>query len=92
MGIAYKAGSGDIRNSPALEIVKKCLTLGCEIIVVDPHVAMIPGLEMTSLDEAIVETNGFFVKLVDHLEFKRPDLDIKLASSGADFTFGETPV
>lgn len=92
LGIAYKAGSGDIRNSPALEIVKKCLTLGCEIIVVDPHVAMIPGLEMTSLDEAIVETNGFFVKLVDHLEFKRSDLDIKLASSGADFTFGETPV
>ncbi|MGH7262981.1 MAG: nucleotide sugar dehydrogenase, partial [Candidatus Rokuibacteriota bacterium] len=38
LGVAYKAGVGDVRESPALEILETLLAKGARISYVDPHV------------------------------------------------------
>jgi len=38
LGVAYKAGVGDVRESPALEILETLLTKGARVSYVDPHV------------------------------------------------------
>lgn len=38
LGVAYKAGVGDVRESPALEILEALLARGGQVSYVDPHV------------------------------------------------------
>ena len=38
LGVAYKAGVGDVRESPALEILETLLAKGARVSYVDPHV------------------------------------------------------
>ncbi len=38
LGVAYKAGVGDVRESPALEILEALRTRGAQLSYVDPHV------------------------------------------------------
>jgi UDP-N-acetyl-D-glucosamine dehydrogenase len=55
LGVAYKPGVSDIRESPALKIVKHLQSRGGDVVYHDPHVAELPGLGLSSLplDEAI---------------------------------------
>jgi len=55
LGVSYKAGVGDVRESPALKIAKRLGDLGGEIAYHDPHVAEIAelGLASVDLDEAL---------------------------------------
>jgi UDP-N-acetyl-D-glucosamine dehydrogenase len=55
LGMSYKAGVGDIRESPSLKIAKRLIDLGGEVSYHDPHVAEIPalGLSSTDLDEGL---------------------------------------
>jgi UDP-N-acetyl-D-glucosamine dehydrogenase len=55
LGVSYKAGVGDTRESPALKILGGLRELGAEISYHDPHVAELPelGLESRGLDEAL---------------------------------------
>jgi len=55
LGVSYKAGVGDVRESPALKIAKRLRALGGEVSYHDPHVAEIAELGLTSvdLDEAL---------------------------------------
>ena len=41
VGLAYKPGVGDLRNSPALEIFRRFLDLGLEVTYEDPYVPQI---------------------------------------------------
>jgi UDP-N-acetyl-D-glucosamine dehydrogenase len=50
LGVSYKAGVGDIRESPALKIVRLLRDLGADVSYHDPHVAELPDLELTSAD------------------------------------------
>ncbi len=50
VGVAYKAGVGDLRESPALKIVRELRDLGAELAYHDPHVAELPELGLTSVD------------------------------------------
>jgi UDP-N-acetyl-D-glucosamine dehydrogenase len=50
LGVAYKAASDDVRESPALKIARLCRGLGAEIVYHDPHVAELPELELRSAD------------------------------------------
>jgi UDP-N-acetyl-D-glucosamine dehydrogenase len=54
LGVSYKGGVGDIRESPALRIMEVLAERGAEISYHDPHVPSLPdlGLESTSLDAA----------------------------------------
>ncbi len=55
LGVAYKASSDDVRESPALKIARLCSELGAEISYHDPFVAELPqlGLRHADLDEEL---------------------------------------
>jgi UDP-N-acetyl-D-glucosamine dehydrogenase len=55
LGVAYKPGVGDVRESPALKIIERLQRLGGEIAYHDEYVPALPkfGLESVSLDEAL---------------------------------------
>jgi UDP-N-acetyl-D-mannosaminuronic acid dehydrogenase len=72
LGLSFKANVGDVRNSPALDIVKGCVDLDIDILVVDPHVTKLPlvaeNLKAAELEDAI-KAADLVVLLVDHKEF-----------------------
>jgi UDP-N-acetyl-D-glucosamine dehydrogenase len=55
LGVSYKAGVGDIRESPALKIITLLRELGAELVYHDPHVPKLTefGLESEDLDDAL---------------------------------------
>jgi UDP-N-acetyl-D-glucosamine dehydrogenase len=50
LGVAYKGGTGDTRESPALKIVKLLREMGADVVYADPHVPELPELELTAAD------------------------------------------
>src|SRR4051812_29905050 len=54
-GVSYKAGVGDLRESPALKIIEVLGGLGAEIVYHDPHVPELAehGLRAVGFDEAL---------------------------------------
>src|SRR3954454_4207867 len=50
LGVAYKGGVGDMRESPALKIIHELRRLGAEVSYHDPHIAQIPELGLASAD------------------------------------------
>jgi UDP-N-acetyl-D-mannosaminuronic acid dehydrogenase len=72
LGAAYKANVGDVRESPAIEIIKKLIGKGYEVSVVDPHVTELGDIHLVSLEEAL-QTAECVVLLVDHSEFASVD-------------------
>jgi UDP-N-acetyl-D-glucosamine dehydrogenase len=55
LGVSYKAGVGDVRESPGLKIVTLLLALGADLRYHDPFVDELPelGLHSRPLDEAV---------------------------------------
>jgi len=55
VGVSYKAGVGDLRESPALKIIRLLRERGAEISYHDPHVPELPdhGLHHQQLDHAL---------------------------------------
>ena len=50
LGVAYKAGVGDLREAPALKIIRRLRELGAEIAYHDPHVPELPELALSSAE------------------------------------------
>jgi UDP-N-acetyl-D-glucosamine dehydrogenase len=50
LGVSYKAGVGDIRESPSLTIVKRLIDLGAEVSYHDPYVPELPEFGLASVD------------------------------------------
>jgi UDP-N-acetyl-D-glucosamine dehydrogenase len=59
LGVAYKAGVGDLRESPALKIIRLLRELGADVAYHDPHVAEIAehGLESVDLAEELARAD-----------------------------------
>jgi UDP-N-acetyl-D-glucosamine dehydrogenase len=55
LGVAYKPGVGDVRESPALKIIDRLRDLGADIVYVDAFVPELPhaGLRAVDLDTAL---------------------------------------
>jgi UDP-N-acetyl-D-glucosamine dehydrogenase len=55
LGVAYKPGVGDIRESPALKIIVLLQALGADVHYHDPHVPQLPqhGLASEPVDDAM---------------------------------------
>jgi UDP-N-acetyl-D-glucosamine dehydrogenase len=55
LGVSYKAGVGDMRESPALKIIALLRERGAELVYHDPHVDQLNefGLASVPLDEAL---------------------------------------
>ncbi len=80
LGIAFKADIDDLRESPALSIVRDLAVeeVG-EVLIVEPNIIELPkslenlDCKLLSIDEAIKCAN-MIVILVDHKEFKEIDI------------------
>jgi UDP-N-acetyl-D-glucosamine dehydrogenase len=59
VGVSYKPGVGDVRESPALKIVSLLKDLGAEVLYHDPHVPSLPEFALTSapFDEILADTD-----------------------------------
>jgi len=75
LGLSYKANIDDLRESPALGIVKKLAHKNVgQILVVEPHVTLLPtslvelGVELVNLDIALDKAD-LVLLLVDHRQF-----------------------
>jgi len=57
LGVAYKPGVGDVRESPALKIISLLRELGAEVSYHDPHVPALSelGLESSALEPALAD-------------------------------------
>jgi UDP-N-acetyl-D-glucosamine dehydrogenase len=50
LGVSYKAGVGDIRESPALKIARLLIDRGGDVSYHDPHVPELPDLDLACVD------------------------------------------
>jgi UDP-N-acetyl-D-glucosamine dehydrogenase len=59
VGVSYKPGVGDVRESPALKIISLLDELGAEIVYHDPHVPALAdfGLTSTPLEQAVAHAD-----------------------------------
>jgi UDP-N-acetyl-D-glucosamine dehydrogenase len=71
LGVSYKAGVGDTRESPALKIGRRLRELGGEISYHDPHVAELVELGLASVDLAAALGSADAVAIVT----AHPELD-----------------
>jgi UDP-N-acetyl-D-mannosaminuronic acid dehydrogenase len=72
LGLSYKPDVDDFRESPAVEIVEKLLTLDCKVFAYDPYAKAFQELGnhlVTSLEDTIRDAD-LLLLLVDHTEFK----------------------
>ncbi|MCF6775577.1 UDP-N-acetyl-D-mannosamine dehydrogenase [Thiotrichales bacterium 19X7-9] len=73
LGASFKADIDDLRESPSLSIIKQIQDkLSSRVIVVEPNIDQLEGIELVDLDNALKQADIILV-LVDHKEFK--DLD-----------------
>jgi UDP-N-acetyl-D-glucosamine dehydrogenase len=74
LGVAYKGGIGDIRESPALRIIEELLRRGADLVYHDPHVPELTkfGLTDCPLDEALENADAVVLVTahpgIDHLQ------------------------
>ncbi len=59
LGVSYKPGVGDIRESPALKIISLLKDLGADVRYHDPHVPVLKERDLRSLplEEALAEAD-----------------------------------
>jgi len=57
LGVSYKPGVGDVRESPGLKILNRLRELGADIVYHDPFVPELPreGMSSTDLDSALAD-------------------------------------
>ena len=79
LGISYKAGSDDIRNSPSEKLVEILKGLGANTLVHDPHVK-----ETASLDE-VLQSPNIVIIATNHKEFY--DIAQKINNSGCKVVY-----
>jgi UDP-N-acetyl-D-glucosamine dehydrogenase len=73
LGVAYKRGVGDIRESPALEILKRLRDKGAHVSYADPLVPSVTfdgtSLKAIELTDEALATSDCVLILTDHQEF-----------------------
>lgn len=77
VGVSYKAGIEDVRESPALDIIQMIDDLGGELSWYDPHVKSLPeGISGKRITEWDTQTLGTFSAIV--ITTPHPDVDHSL--------------
>jgi len=79
LGVSYKPGVGDIRESPALKIIAQLQELGANVSYHDPHVPALadPPLRSRPLSEAIADADLVLIVTA------HPDVDHRLVAQRA---------
>jgi len=74
LGLAYKKNTGDSREAPSGEIIKRLLGLGADVYAVDPHVPCdhVPdGVTMVKLTADELDAAELTILVVEHDAFDR---------------------
>ncbi|MDN4164624.1 UDP-N-acetyl-D-mannosamine dehydrogenase [Cytophagales bacterium LB-30] len=80
LGLAFKPDIDDLRESPALEVVKRLVSYGLDILAVEPNINELTNIKLVNLEEAY-RLADIHVFLVGHKEFKNLTLpDSKVLS------------
>jgi UDP-N-acetyl-D-glucosamine dehydrogenase len=73
LGVAYKRGVGDTRESPAIDVISRLRSLGAEVTYADPYVPSVQvegvNLQAVEITDALLSTSNAVVVLTDHEEF-----------------------
>ena len=73
LGLTYKAGTSDFRESPAIAVAERLAALGADLVACDPHVPATPPprlpCPLVELDDEQIHGADLVVLLVDHPEF-----------------------
>ena len=79
VGVAYKPGVSDLRESPALKIMRLLAERGAELAYHDDHVAELPGfgLRSESLEVALEESDAAVIVTA------HPGLDVEAVVAGS---------
>ncbi len=85
LGLTFKAGTDDVRESPAIEIIERLVAAGAIVRAYDPAVSVAPidGVEVTTDAYSACADANVAVVLTEWDEFKWLDLD-KLADCMAE--------
>lgn len=82
LGLSYKKDVDDLRESPAVEIVRRLAEARVgELLVVEPHISTLPrelaefDLRLCDFDDALERAN-LVLLLVDHMSFLQVDRDL----------------
>jgi UDPglucose 6-dehydrogenase len=74
-GLAYKAGTDDMRDSPALEVINRLVAAGARVQAYDPAVTVAPGsVELMSDEYDAVRGADVLVVLTEWAQFAEADL------------------
>jgi UDP-N-acetyl-D-glucosamine dehydrogenase len=66
LGIAYKSDTNDLRESPALEVIRLLQAKGSEVCFHDPFIDAVPGLQYTDLTERMLNWADCVVITTSH--------------------------
>jgi UDP-N-acetyl-D-glucosamine dehydrogenase len=73
LGLAYKAGTSDFRESPSIVVAQRLAALGAELVACDPHIADVDAhrldIPLVPFGPEALEDADLVVVLVDHPEF-----------------------
>ena len=88
LGLTYKAGTSDWRESPSLVIAERLAALGADLSLCDPHLFELAGIgvgvdaPLVEFSEETLAAADLVVVLVDH-----PEFDPKLIASHSKVVF-----
>ncbi|WP_410586954.1 UDP-glucose dehydrogenase family protein [Amycolatopsis sp. lyj-23] len=85
LGLAFKAGTGDLRDSPALAVAAELARAGAELTAHDPAVACVPGTSPVQVVDdpyLVAKDAAAIVVLTEWPEFR--DLDWARLAASAD--------
>jgi GDP-mannose 6-dehydrogenase len=69
LGLSFKAGTDDLRNSPTVSIIEALLGKGCDIVIYDKNInmAMLTGTNKEYIDSRIPHLSSLLVSDPKHL-------------------------
>ncbi len=90
LGVSYKAGVGDVRESPAVKIMRLLAERGAELVYHDPYVAELPGFDLATLplDEVLDADIVVFVTVHPELDVDRVLAEANLVADFRGVTSG----
>lgn len=77
MGLAFKPNIDDLRESPAVFVVKSLAEQGFDVVAVEPHINDLHDIHLYKLDQVASEAD-IIVFLVAHREFKNLNVNGKV--------------
>ncbi|MFX1441252.1 MAG: UDP binding domain-containing protein, partial [Promethearchaeota archaeon] len=75
LGVAYREGTDDVRNSPALKLQRSLEALGVRTVLHDPYVKSTDEMQVISDLDAAITDSDCIVLTAAHQEYRDMDLD-----------------